>query len=176
MTFPLVQQIETENLKQRTVNQLIYFVIHRSGPWPKKYGQPKTAQDLRDIFADKSLGTNGKMPYSFVYNPDRRIVYQAHYVTTVTPHAKSQNVSGLGIAILRDLRSEALNLQEYSTFVKFLAYLKFSINPKQTFIVKGHTDLPDSTSDPNKECPGQLLDCAQLDYDSTLVKEAIYQI
>jgi len=179
MTFSLVQQIvpDFDKYRQRDPNLITHCVIHRSGPWPAAYGDPQDAQDLVNIFCHKEeVGkyVGYKMPYTFVLNPHNRVVYQSNYITAVTPHAKSQNKTGIGIAILQDLRNEALTPEAYVTLVKFCAYLRQTTGLDLT--VAGHTDLPGATDDPDKECPGKMLDCARLDEDVRLAQRLTYLI
>lgn len=150
------------DFRKRDVSDIDTIIIHRSGPWPKQYGNPQTVADLEPIFADKTLGTGGKLPYHFLYNPDQDLFYQGIPLDRIGPHAAAWNEQSIGIAVLRDLRHRPLEPLPLMTLVLFTSLLKRWLVdeglPGFHVQVAGHTELKGSTKDLTKECPGRQLD------------------
>lgn len=96
--------------------------------------------------------TRRKRPYTFLVEPDGTVV-QCAPLGKVTPHARSWNRRGVGIAAIGDFRrSTPPDVQWYST-----AVLVATLKAHYGFVsVMGHDEAPGSTSDPNKQCPGPM--------------------
>jgi hypothetical protein len=144
----------------RSFSSLERIIIHRSGPWPKEYGEHKDAQDVANTFANNNLGTGYKMPYSYVLNPDNLSVFRAVPLEKVTPHAGRYNITSVGIAILKDLRNEHIDDEAFVLLAELCNHIRMFTN-KDLEIV-GHTDLPGASKDLDKVCPGKNLDIHEL--------------
>lgn len=139
------------NYKPRDPKDLTHIVIHRSGPWPPAYGNPVNGAELNDIFANNDLGTGRKMPYHYVVSRDGLVTECVPWWLT-SPHAKAWNPKSIGVAILQDLRHEEITQAAWRSLIELCCWLRAAVD--SDLEIEGHTDLPNSTSDANKVCPG----------------------
>lgn len=111
-----------------------------------------TLRAFEGAWPEAAQVTNRKMPYTFCVEPDGDIV-QCTPLGKVTPHARSWNQRGIGIAALGDFRrSTPPDVQWYAT-----AVLVATLKAHYGFVsVMGHDEAPGSTSDASKQCPGAL--------------------
>lgn len=148
----------------RKVADLKRIVVHRLGPVIS--GRSMTdavsvgAEFVRTEKYTAGSYTGAKQPYHFIFKPDTKIVYQALPLTANALHAGKYNRKSIGVAILQDLRWHPLHPEAEETLSWLLAHLCKTVHIITGTMptVKGHTELPGASSDPQKQCPGKLLD------------------
>lgn len=147
-------------LDPRRVSKLI---IHRVGINLKPSPPVVLGDDAITIsrhFVGKGIpevarATGGQQPYTFYVLKDGSIE-QALELYDYGPHAMRWNDTGIGIACVGDFRFEEPTDEQWESLVWLCAQLCecCGIRPKDVW---GHTELPNSSADPDKECPGKYL-------------------
>lgn len=107
--------------------------------------------------------TGGKMPYHYVIDQAGETIQCVEHSVS-TPHARSYNPKSIGIAVYGDFRKEPPTHAQLFALVKLLTTLADCYPHAR---IAGHTELPNASSDPNKECPGKYLPVGRI---KTLVK------
>ena len=111
----------------------------------------------------------GKMAYSILIKPDGQIE-QALPLSYVSPHGKRWNFRAVGVAWVGDFTREPPTGAQMAAGEWLLRWLVQSLCPKHSVTFDGavypcmigHTEAPDSTSDPDKVCPGDKLPMGEL--------------
>jgi hypothetical protein len=138
--------------RDRDLTKVDKVVVHQIGESLGKTGA-QIAASFRDTskFAAGSY-TGGEMPYSFVIRTNG-IIDQCLRLTDTGPHAKRWNSSSVSIALIGDFnKHEPTNEQVCSLIELCVPLYAYGMS------IHGHTELPGSSSDPAKRCPGKLLD------------------
>lgn len=151
--------------KVRDIDEIKYIVIHRFG-WndlrdydangisPNALGAYKFYQSNGEAY----IATGGRFPYTFMVGQGG-LVWQTSDIGVVTPHAMRWNVPGLGIACFGDFTLLPPTNEQMGALTELLAALVRYLGDVK---VVGHTELPGSTRDPNKDCPGRNLNMDKL--------------
>lgn len=104
--------------------------------------------------------TLGKFPYHALVLSDGR-VQQCLPFSYIAPAAlKRLNSDGIHVALLGDFRKTPVPLLQYDALAELCRLIQVAFN--WGLEMRGHTDTVGSSSDPNKECPGQYLDVSAL--------------
>lgn len=139
------------------------LIIHRC-----EVGQ--TAAEISKAFTtDPELKpyTGSEMPYTFVIRRDGTIE-QALPLSEYGPHARRWSIEGIGVACVGDFRKERPTPQQWDSLVELCVAFIPWLGDGSIF---GHTELRDASHDPNKVCPGKLLDLNALrEYTSAKAK------
>ena len=99
--------------------------------------------------------TGGKMPYALVVRVDGS-VDQCRPLGIVTPHALGWSQNALGIAIVGDFRKEPPTEAQVHTCEQLCGVLMAFYGAA----LHGHDELPRSSLDEGKVCPGHLFPLA----------------
>jgi len=114
--------------------------------------------------------TGGQMPYSFVCTVDG-IIDQCLPVRELAPHAKRWNQTGLSIAVVGDFKAYDPAPLQWRACVDFAAlWMAAGLG------LYGHTELPDSSSDPTKECPGERFSMTALRHSACIHAKEIQTV
>lgn len=152
--------------KQRTrsFSKIKFLVVHRVGRILNRAGHVvsslgRTAEEICDAFLHDpavSKYTGGEIAYTFIIEEDGTIK-QCLPIDEVGAHAKRWNVPGIGIACVGDFRYEHPNEPQYNALIDLLAELSraWAFDPRD--VIRGHTELPNSTSSAGKDCPGDMI-------------------
>ncbi len=140
----------------RKLNEIDTIAVHRVG-LDLKLGKNlgNTAPEIAKHFAPGGAAapwTGGKFPYHFVISKFGQL-WQCIPLSRIGPHAKSWNRRAIGVAFIGDFRVEILTPQA-SDAGRLLLHRLLGTIGLGSHRVFGHDELPDSSSDPNKECPG----------------------
>jgi len=103
-----------------------------------------THVDLRD--------TVGRMAYSIVVTPSG-VVEQAVPLSKYTPHARRWNRRSIGVAVMGDFRNHPPTTEQEFALAWLVPALACYYGAK----VVRHDDLPGSSSQKGKVCPGRFL-------------------
>ena len=151
----VINQIEECNDgkdRPREISRIEKVVVHKIGPALGETGAA-IARSFRDTskFAAGSY-TGGQMPYTFIIRTDGTID-QCLQLTDIGPHAKRWNTSSVSIALIGDFtKHEPTNAQFCSLIELCVPLYSYGMT------IHGHTELPGSSGDPSKQCPGAYLD------------------
>lgn len=154
----LVPKGEDGGFLVRPLEEITHIIVHRIG---KKLGP--SVPDIVKSFADTSefaagSYTGGKMPYTFILDEEGG-VWQTLEVGDVGWHAKRWSKPGVGIACVGDFRKYEPTFQQSYSLSQLCTLLGYWLSD---FQLVGHTELPEASSDPEKKCPGHLLDMDEL--------------
>jgi len=109
-------------------------------------------------FARLDANVGSKMAYTFVVLEDGTIE-QALPLDAIGWHARGWSETHLGIAVLGDFRKHLPTVNQLQALIELLAELS-AMRGSITF--GAHDQFPNSSNDPNKQCPGEFLDCGAL--------------
>lgn len=126
-------------------------VVHRSHLEP-------TAEETAARFADRALGTGGKMPYHFMVEDDGT-VKQCVPLSRIAPGALGVNKVSVHIAVHGDLRKHAPTSEQLAALQQLCKDLACYIGNTN---VQGHTEIAGGSRDPLKQCPGRHMDMVEL--------------
>ena len=144
MTYVLNKITECDDGKprMREISKIDKVVVHKVGDSLGETG-PEISRSFKDTskYAAGSY-TGGQMPYTFIIRKDG-----------TSPHAKRWNSSSVSVACIGDFTKHApTNEQECALIDLLTALAGYGLT------IHGHTELPGSSSDPKKQCPGPHLD------------------
>ena len=137
---------------RRKISDVEYLVVHRT----IGASVEDSIAEFRNVeqFA-AGFYTGGLYPYHFFVQPGQ--VYQCLPLTVNAPAALSTlNRRGIHIALLGDFRKTAPISLHIMQLKQLLTTLTNCFNGKTQII--GHTEQSTASKDPNKICPGKLLD------------------
>lgn len=135
-----------------------YLVIHRLGA---ELGDDAAviARAFRNTTPDGAgYGTGGRMPYHFLVFPDGRVA-QCLPLDRAGAHAMKWNSKSIGIACLGDFRLHPMPSVQESSLIDLCSMLRLLVAGVQMI---GHTDLPESSTDVLKVCPGKEINLSLL--------------
>jgi hypothetical protein len=132
--------------RRRRVDSIKQVVVHRNTVG-------KNALEIAEWYAKNPKYTGGKMPYHVVIQRDGT-VEQAVGFGRVAPGAAGMNQTGIQITLVGDFRRHLPTPEQ-----AFALYqcCKDSARFIGTVNIIGHTEKRPSAVDPDKECPGRLL-------------------
>lgn len=133
-------------------------VVHRTG-------MGNCALDISRAFqAEGPAGdaTGHHMPYTIVIGR-YGIVEQALRIGDYGPHALSWSITGIGVALIGDMRVEPPTRLQYDALIEVCSVLCGWLGGPS--VVWGHDELRDATRDPLRECPGRYLDMGRVRSD-----------
>lgn len=136
----------------------------RRGPWPEaevihRFGVPgceTAAQIAAWERTQTSLGS--KMTYNWVIRKSG-LIEQALPLDVWGWHARGHSQGKQGVACVGDFRKEPPTDAQMDSLVNLCAAFAMRRGEIQIY---GHDELPNSSSDPNKQCPGCRLDIGTL--------------
>lgn len=145
-------------MRTREFTDVNSVVVHRIEVSQEDPSYSDTAAGVARFFAEHEVGrqaTGGQMPYPILIAADGSVV-QTLPLDRVAPHARSHNVSGIGVGCLGDFREREPPAAQLNALVEVCASLcrSFTIKPDA---VSGHDELIDASHDPDKECPGRTI-------------------
>jgi hypothetical protein len=154
MTYVINKITECDDGKprMREISKIEKVVVHKVGDSLGETG-PEIARSFKDTskYAAGSY-TGGEMPYTFIIRKDGTID-QCLPMTDTGPHARKWNSSSVSVACIGDFTKHApTNEQECALIDLLTALAGYGLT------IHGHTELPGSSSDPKKQCPGPHLD------------------
>lgn len=146
--------------------RLTYIVIHRVSLARKTKSNPDPIPDamldgpeLAKVFRDRGLGTGGKPPYHFLVCQGGTID-QLLPITKRGAHAIGYNAMSVAVAVVGDFRHKTPAPAQEQAIVELCAAL---VPVKRNgLLIVGHTDVPGSSADENKVCPGAYLSTPDL--------------
>lgn len=95
--------------------------------------------------------TGGCSPYQFLERTSG-VFDQLSEVGETTAHASVWNIKALGIAVVGDFRKHQPTPAQMDALIPFSAlWISYGLD------LYGHTEAPGASSDPGKECPGDML-------------------
>lgn len=150
--FDRVAECDDGKPRERKLVKLQKVIIHKIG---KELGS--TGVEVAKAFKDTSKYaagsyTGGQMPYTFVIRVDGSID-QCLGLEDIGPHAKRWNTESVSIAVLGDFTKHEPTPDQWISLIELCIELA-----SYGLTIHGHTELPGSSSDPAKQCPGPLLD------------------
>jgi len=104
--------------------------------------------------------TGGRMPYPILVARDGTVT-QTVPLLRVTPHARVHNQRLIGVACIGDFRRRAPSTAQRRALVMVCRALLAGLRADVSALF-GHDELPGGRADLSKECPGALLDMADL--------------
>jgi len=113
---------------------------------------------LAEAFANKGLGTGGRIPYHFLVRADSK-VEQMLPLTQRGAHAIGYNYRSIGIACVGDYRYQPPTPEVWDQLVRLVAAL---LPLNGGLMLAGHSDLQGATGDTGKVCPGKHLPIGEL--------------
>jgi hypothetical protein len=133
-------------------------VVHRISLARKTTANPEPIVDaeldgpeLARRFRNKGLGTGGRTPYTALARQDLALEQLLPLVVKGT-HAIDHNWCSWSLAVAGNSDEEPIPEELYEVMLEALAVL--AVVPRK---VSGHTELPGSSGDPNKRCPGRYV-------------------
>ena len=135
-------------LRRTAVDKL---VIHRTAQ--------KSLEDLAKLFLNPDVGTGGKFPYHIVIFPDgsTRLCVP---LNRAAPGAMIYNDSGVQIALTGDFRFSKSPTTAALVSLESVCLLMWKLFGRLPIL--GHTQMPGTTDDAKKVCPGKNLDLKHL--------------
>lgn len=132
--------------------------IHRCGVGAK-------ASDIHLAYRDTTrfaagYYTFGKFPYHFLITREGTIEQCLPLSYNAPAALKSLNTYGIHIALVGDMRKTPASHEQEVALIQLCHLLQNAYAWKLE--VRGHTESPGSSLDPNKECPGKKLDLDHL--------------
>ncbi len=133
--------------KKRDVSGVKYLVVHRSH-------LAETGEITAEWFKTHDEGGTGrKIPYHIYIRKDGTIEQLVPF-GRIAPGATSLNKTGIQIALCGDLRQYPPTPKQAEALGKVLQDLTSWLGKVR---IVGHTEIPGTSSDPTKECPGKHL-------------------
>lgn len=151
--------------KTRSYKSIQGLAIHRIGSSVGRNGLEiaRAFQDTSKYAAGSYTG--GKCPYHFIIRDDEYgTVDQLVAIYDVAPHSAYWNHSYIGIACIGDFRAHPPNSAQWESCVNLCAYLLLGL--PDGISIMGHTELPHSGKDPDKECPGKFWEMEKFRKDT----------
>lgn len=146
-------------MPKRLKAEIDTLMFHRIGP---KLGDSVVTQakDIAAFFrANPDTVDSPFMPYTFVVGP-QGTCYQALPILARAPHALKWNRRAISVAVVGDFRTAQPSEEQINACV-WLGRRVLDVCNKPLRIV-GHTEMPDSSSDPKKVCPGRYFPLRQI--------------
>lgn len=151
--------------KQVARGDLKWIVIHRCDLSTKTEANPEpienaflTASRMSEAFKNPGMGTGGLMPYHGLVLADGRIE-QAVPLSRRGSHAKGVNWCSLSWAVIGH-KEHATKLQ-FDAVVRVATFLVMYARGN-VGMLRGHDEIPGGSADPNKVCPGPVIDMQHL--------------
>lgn len=139
---------------QRQVDDINHLIIHRVGgpEWPDTIEALLASDRLLEAWA-KVTGGDRCSPYPFLCEPSGRIA-AVHHITRVGKHAGAWNKNGLALGVIGDFRLHDPTSEAWEACLRWAKW-GCDLLALPSTAVKGHTELPNSTKHPRKQCPGR---------------------
>jgi len=118
---------------------------------------------INDTYPEVAKATGGEVPYDFIIGGDLGapeydgVIWQCLSLSDAGRHAKRFNSTAIGVACLADPRVRPCSAKQMASLVDLCAVLSMAIKRDPFDCLRGHMELPNASSDPNKQCPGPLL-------------------
>lgn len=167
----IIAQVNDDVPGLRDITKLQKVAVHRCGKDLKNdIDLGDTAADicahftgLNERYPEVAKATGGEVPYTFMIGgglgaPEfDGTIWQCLPLSETARHAKRWNQTAIGVAVIADPRVRPCTPNQMNSLIDLLSLLSLCIRQKPADCVVGHTELPGSSNDPNKECPGPLL-------------------
>jgi len=159
MEFASAMLVVTKGLKypKRRLSKVSHLVIHRCDVGLSAHDAHLAYRDTRKYEA--GWYTGGRFPYHYLIGKDG-LVEQCLPTSFIGYAAKGLNECGIHIALIGDFRKHAPTAEQVEALQELCRRLQLGFGRKLK--VRGHTEEPGASVDPNKECPGRYLDVAEL--------------
>lgn len=167
-----IDECLTGREKPLSYDRLTYVVIHRTSlarkgpdnpsPVPDSLlDGPALAKAFRDNWKDPpdGLGTGGRCPYHFLIRTGGTCE-QLLPLSVRGTHAVSYNPISLAVAVAGDFRFKEPSPAQWRSLTDVVAAL--CVYKRNGLHIVGHTQVPDSSHDERKECPGDNLSMSDL--------------
>ncbi len=135
---------------------------------------PPDAEGIARFFREHADVRNviGRMPYNVIVLPDGSIE-QALPLLESGPHARAWNRKMIAVAVSGDFSGNPVpgispgppTVAAYQSLTALCGILIWWLNATPDENLKGHDELPEGSSDPDKECPGEYLSMDDLRAD-----------
>ena len=157
--------------RPRPLHKIDHLIVHRFGPGI----HDRIVRDAEAVGAefrrmgkyDAGPATGGRMGYNLVYNPHTpgvafqglRLGEAGAHTATPKGAVRGYNTRSIGLAILRDMRHDALDEEQFEDVVALCGdiHYYFAKVCGSVLVISGHDEIPGGSKDPNKACPGKLL-------------------
>ena len=150
--FDRINECDDGKPRERELVKLKKVVVHKIGASLGATG-PEIARAFRDTSKNAAgAWTGGQMPYTFIIRVDGSID-QCLSLKDTGPHAKRWNTESVSIALIGDFTKHEPTEEQWLSLIELCIELA-----SYGLTIHGHTELPGSSSDPAKQCPGPLLD------------------
>lgn len=150
-----------EDCKNRRLDAVNGIVLHRSHV-------ADTAFDTAIWFRDNPQYTGGKPPYHIMIEKSGRIVQLVPF-SKIAPGARIANKTKIQLAFCGDFREHTPTIQQFVVGQSVVRELSWWIGQVNVF---RHDEIPGSSGDPSKVCPGERLnveafrDLASVDFEA----------
>lgn len=171
----LIKQVNDGRKRLLDPTKVNKLIIHRVGKnlkakRPVDWGDGATEIIPRLMSeAGKSLGY--QVPYTFFIREDGGIE-QTLGLYEYGPHAAKFNATGIGIAVIGDPRVKEPTVEQYKSLIWVCAVIA-DVTGIPISNIYGHTELPNASRDPTKECPGKHLPMDRLKHDVRARRDAL---
>lgn len=169
----LTREVDDGIARARTPGGLAVFAVHRIWLPNTPLDAAVSPEEICELLMHVPE-TGGELAYAALFAPDGRI-WQVLPLYELGAHARKWNPVAAGLAVMGDPRSKPLTRPQYNALVDFCAEALPAIGrmPQEqvhyrgftVHALSGHDELPDSSNDETKECPGRYLPMAQLRED-----------
>jgi hypothetical protein len=167
----VIAQVNDGKRSLRDLLKLSLIVVHRCGK-DLKFGIDlgDTAPEIcahytgkDDKYPEVAKATGHEIAYTFMVGGDLGdpafdgVIWQCLSLDDVGRHAKKWNTPAIGVSVIADPRVRPCSSKQMQSLIDLLTILSMVIKGEPSSCIKGHMELPGSSSDPNKLCPGPLL-------------------
>jgi N-acetyl-anhydromuramyl-L-alanine amidase AmpD len=138
-----------------------YVFVHRISLSQIAYGNPHPiADDLltgpelaRRFLVSEALGTGQRIPYHLLVRRDGD-VDQMISLGRRGAHARGKNWCSWAVAIAGNTDEAPVSVKQWDALIDVL-WLLAGLHPELQIV--GHTEIPGTSGDPNKQCPGRHI-------------------
>ena len=162
--------------RAREIDQVVGVTLHH-------FGVPDVddMEGIAKFYRQSRVWTGGSMPYTFGIHPGGTIE-QGLQIREVGPHAKRWSVPTIGVVLFGNFDAVAPAVRQWMSAVELVAELcsAFGLDPMGGVdgvpVVAGHTERPNATSYPGKNCPGEAFPLGKFRSNvSHMIKDAAIQ-
>ncbi len=162
---PWSQGVST--LRARSREQIEGIIVHRIEVSQEDSSFGDSPREVERFFVEHPIGkkaTGGDMPYPLIIEADGKITQTLPF-NLIAPHAVAANPSTIGLALIGDFREQAPSGPQMKSLLQTCIQLVMAIGiptEKLSEHLRGHDEIPGASRDPDKECPGRILDMTDL--------------
>lgn len=112
------------------------------------------AAGIARFFRDNPEWTGGQMSYTYCIQPSG-LIELALPILEMGPHAMRWSLPTIGVVCLGDFNKHTPPPPQWNACVDLVAEIGLALG---TSDIRGHTERPNATRYPRKNCPGKLFD------------------